>query len=326
LRLGIRCWIMGVAAPTASLGPSVRTRTLVAETRRKRAARGRGVGCGVCASATASGNSSAGREPLAVPRTLGIWRVMRRLGGVTLGLPLSDTRLLGHAAARISCSKNLDSKDYSATGQRGVDGERAVASATTSILHKAPNEKNAPHPTKHRHRSVHTHAAHTGPSRPKRITRLKRHGKVFNFRSGRKGSAARLTVGLVRGSNVGGPGAKWRTRASASHLHRRPRRLTRGPSTRAMAHCKLISRSIWKHGDRFRGQVCCKQHASPTRLWEDSEEAHPPCQCCESHHSLRCHLTRPGRCRMPRCLQRGPTRAIAPSFCALLCVEGRACV
>ena len=148
-------------------GPSVRTRTLVAETRRKRAARGRGVGCGVCASATASGNSSSGREPLAVPRTLGIWGVMRRLGGVTLGLPLSDTRLLGHAAARISCSKNLDSKDYSATGQRGVDGERAVASATTSILHKAPNEKNAPYPNIV-NRSVCTLAAYTSTVTPKR--------------------------------------------------------------------------------------------------------------------------------------------------------------
>ena len=173
------------------------------------------------------------------------------------------------------------------------------------------------------------------PSRPKDATRPKKHGKGFNFRHGREGSAARLMVGLVRGSNVGrlavlgrngGAHGQLEAPPKGSHLHRRPRRLTRGPSTRAMAHCKLISRSIWKHGDRFRGQACCKQHASPTRLWEDSEEAHPPCQCCESHHSLRCHLTRPGRCRMPRCLQRGPTRAIAPSFCALLCAEGRVCV
>jgi hypothetical protein len=107
------------------------------------------------------------REPLAVPRTLGIWGVMRRLGGVTLGLPLSDTRLLGHAAARISCSKNLDSKDYSATGQRGVDGERAVASATTSILHKAPNERNSPYPNIV-NRSVRTLAAYTSTVTPKR--------------------------------------------------------------------------------------------------------------------------------------------------------------
>ena len=66
-------------------------------------------------------------------------------------------------------------------------------------------------------RSVRTLAAHTSTFTPKTTTRLKRHGKIFNFRHGREGSAARLTVGLVRGSNVGGPGAKWRrTRASAS--------------------------------------------------------------------------------------------------------------
>jgi hypothetical protein len=34
----------------------------------------------------------------------------------------------------------------------------------------------------------------------------------------------------------------------------------------------------------LRGQACCKQHASPTWLWD---EAHPPW----SHHSLPCHLT-----------------------------------
>ncbi len=57
--------------------------------------------------------------------------------------------------------------------------------------------------------------------------------------------------------------------ASPSHAHP-----TRGLPTRAMAHCTLISRPIQKHDDRLGGQACCKQHASPTRLWE--EEAHPP--------------------------------------------------
>jgi hypothetical protein len=95
----------GANAACAKRGPSVRTRTLVAETRRERAARGRGVGCGVSTSATASGGNHW--------QCQGRWEFGEHVcGSVTLGLPLSDTRLLGHAAARISCSKNLDSKNY----------------------------------------------------------------------------------------------------------------------------------------------------------------------------------------------------------------------
>ena len=58
--------------------------------------------------------------------------------------------------------------------------------------------------------------------------------------------------------------------ASPSHAHP-----TRGLPTRAMAHCTLISRPIQKHGDRLGGQACCKQHASPTRLWGRSPPTHP---------------------------------------------------
>ena len=86
----------------------------------------------------------------------------------------------------------------------------------------------------------------------------------------------------MRGSNVGCPGATPGPPARNSHLHRRPRLLTLGPSAWAMAHCTLISRSIRKHDNRLGGQACCKQHASPTRLWD---EAHPTVS--RSHHSLR---------------------------------------
>jgi hypothetical protein len=72
------------------------------------------------------------------------------------------------------------------------------------------------------------------------------------------------------------------TQPRNSRLHRRPRMLTLGPSAWAMAHCTLISRSIRKHDNRLGGQACCKQHASPTRLWD---EAHPTVS--RSHHSLR---------------------------------------
>ena len=115
------------------------------------------------------------------------------------GLPLFNTRLLLEpAAARTSCSMIQNSKYYFATGQRGADGKRAVASATTSILRKAPKKKSTPHPDIV-NRSVRTLAAHTGPSRPKDATRPRRHGKFFHFRHGREGLADRLTVGLVRG-------------------------------------------------------------------------------------------------------------------------------
>ena len=46
---------------------------------------------------------------------------MRRLGKCEVGLPLFNTRLLlGPAAAGARCSMVQHSKDYSATGQRGM--------------------------------------------------------------------------------------------------------------------------------------------------------------------------------------------------------------
>jgi hypothetical protein len=44
----------------------------------------------------------------------------------------------------------------------------------------------------------------------------------------------------------------------------------------------------------FREQACCKQHASPTRQWE---EAHPTVS--QSHHSLPCRLIPPGTMQDP---------------------------
>ena len=132
-----------------------------------------------------------------------------------------------------------------------------------------------------------------------------------------------LGEGWQRWRSWGNPGPTRCTQPRNSRLHRRPRVLTRGPSTRAMAHCTLISRPIQKHGDRFRGQACCKQHASPTRLWD---EAHPTVS--RSHHSLRCQLTpRPGRRGMPLCIQLGthPRNSyliLRSTFCS---PEGRVC-
>jgi len=189
--------------------------------------------------------------------------------------------------------------------------------ATTSILHKPPRRKTHPTHSNILIRSVRTLAAHKGASRPKHHAAKEAWESFQHLGMDGRGWACMADGGLGEGwqrwRSWGNPGPTRCTQPRNSRLHRRPRVLTRGPSTRAMAHCTLISRPIQKHGDRFRGQACCKQHASPTRLWE--EEAHPP--CCESHHSLRCHLTRPGRRGIPWCIQWGPTRAIATSFCAL---------
>jgi hypothetical protein len=110
--------------------------------RRKRAVRGRGVGCGV-----STAPLPAATQAHAAHRTLGISRSMRRLG-----LPLFNTRSFwslrppAPAAGRTKTVKIILQQDRGG----GADGERAVASATTSILHKAHNEKNTPHPLKHR--------------------------------------------------------------------------------------------------------------------------------------------------------------------------------
>jgi hypothetical protein len=109
---------------------------------------------------------------------------------------------------------------------------------------------------------------------------------------------------------------------SPSASTRAPRVLTRGPSTRAMAHCTLISRLIQKHDDRLGGQACSKQHASPTRLWD---KAHPIVS--RSHHSLRCHLD-PARddAGCHGASSWGRTRAKAPVLCSIFCLpEGRVC-
>ena len=112
------------------------------------------------------------------------------------------------------------------------------------------------------------------------------------------------------------------TQPRNSRLHRRPRMLTLGPSAWAMAHCTLISRSIRKHDDRLGGQACCKQHASPTRLWD---EAHPTVS--RSHHSLRCQLTpRPGRRGMPLCIQLGTHPGKSPRLVLYLLFARRVCM
>ncbi len=132
---------------------------------------------------------------------------MRRLGSkwgsVMLGCPVQHPFWsLRPPAPAAAWSETL--KIILQQGRGGCGNER-VAPATTSILHKAHNEKNAPPNIVNR--SVRTLAAHTGPSRPKDATWPRRHGKVIHFRHGWEGLADRLTVGLVRGGNVGGPGA-----------------------------------------------------------------------------------------------------------------------
>ena len=135
-------------------------------TRTKHAARGRGA-CPQAPSPAATQQRT--RAPTGSAQHAGNLGSMRRLGKfVALGLPLFNTRLLLEpAAARSSCSMVQNSKYYFATGQRGADGKRAVASATTSILRKAPKKKSAPHPNIV-NRSVRTLAAHASTVTPKR--------------------------------------------------------------------------------------------------------------------------------------------------------------
>ena len=160
LRLGIRCW-MG-AHIVSKPGPLGENQD---PTRTKHAARGRGA----CpASAIASGNSAAhvgthrkhqGRWEFGEHEPFG------EVCGVG-GCPCSTPAPPGACGRPHQLQQSKTVKDHSATGQRGADGKRAVASATTSILRKAPKKKNAPHPNIV-NRSVRTLAAHTGPPRPR---------------------------------------------------------------------------------------------------------------------------------------------------------------
>ena len=151
---------------------------------------------------------------------------MRRLGGEDGVAPVQHPLLLEPAATRTSCSMVQNSKYYSATGQRGADGKRAVASATTSILHKAHNEKNTPM-TQTLSIALSAPSRHTQvPSRPKDATWPRRHGKFFHFRHGREGLAA-------ADSGLGEGWFPWRswgnptrcTQPRSSHLHRMLTRL-----------------------------------------------------------------------------------------------------
>ena len=80
------------------------------------------------------------------------------------------------------------------------------------------------------------------------------------------------------------------TQPRNSHLHRRPRLLTLGPSAWAMAHCTLISRSIQKHDDCLGGRPAANSMLRPRGC--GTKFTHPAVEW--SHHSLRCHLTPPG--------------------------------
>ncbi len=135
LKLGIRCW-MGHAPVIANSkpGPLGENQDPCGEKQEKHAARCRGA-CPQAPSpaATQQRTQRPGRWDFGEHETFGRCGV-----GVA---PVQHPLLLEPAAARASCSMVENSKDYFSTGQRGADGERAVASATTSILRKAPNEK-----------------------------------------------------------------------------------------------------------------------------------------------------------------------------------------
>ena len=156
-------------------------------------------------SATASGNSSAGTTGSAKDAG-NLGNIMRRLGSLWWGLPLFNTRSfwsLRPPAPAAAWSETL--KIILQQGRGGCGDERAGASATTSISHQSPIPGKST-PPKHR-QSLCLHPRGTQDRHTQNTTRPKKHGEVFNFRSGRKGLAARLMVGLVRGSNVGCPGA-----------------------------------------------------------------------------------------------------------------------
>ena len=191
----------------------------------KHAARGRGA----CpASAIASGNSAAhvgthrkhqGRWEFGEHEPFG------EVCGVG-GCPVFNRLLLEPAAARTSCSMVQNSKDDFATGQRGADGKRAVASATTSILRKAPKKKNAPHPPKHR-QSLCPHPRGTCKYRHAQKTPRGLGGMGnFSLKAWTGGvGLAWLTVGLVRGRWGNTPPGGRCTQLRNSRLHRMLTRL-----------------------------------------------------------------------------------------------------
>jgi hypothetical protein len=128
--------------------------------------------------------------------------------------------------------------------------------------------------------------------------------------------AARLMVGLVRGGYLGGPGAILRIKASTSHLHRRPRMLTLGPSAWAMAHCTLISRSIQRHDDRLGGRPAANSMPRPRGCC-----THPaPLFAVQSH----CRLTPPGTMQDATAHPVGDAPGQQPPTCALsfVCHKG----
>ena len=118
-----------------------------------------------------------------------------------------------------------------------------------------------------------------------------------------------LTVGLVRG--------RWGNTPPGAHNSGTPVSIACSPDS-GFAHTGHGSLHVdfkanteaWRS---FRGGRPAAN--SMHRPRGCGEEAHPPTL---DHHSLRCQLTpRPGRRGIPWCIQWGPTRAIATSFCAL---------
>jgi hypothetical protein len=92
--------------------------------------------------------------------TFGRWEFQHRL-------------LLEPAAARTSCSMVQNIKCIFATGHRGADGERAVALATTSILHKAFKKKT----TQTSSIALSAPLRHTQDLHAQETARPKKHGK-----------------------------------------------------------------------------------------------------------------------------------------------------
>jgi hypothetical protein len=110
------------------------------------------------------------------------------------------------------------------------------------------------------------------------------------------------------------------TQPRNSHLHRRPRMLTLGPSAWAMAHCTLISRSIQKHDDRLGGRPAANSMPRPRGC--GTKPTHPGATTL--WQSLRCHLTPPGTMQDATAHQVGDAPGRKPPSCALsfVCQKG----
>ena len=146
-----------------------------------------------------------------------------------------------------------------------------MASATTKQLAQVPIVSREKRPDPSNNAAARGPCPH--PHNPHRPVTPKTHAgqetlKMLSLRRGRDGVGRMADSGQP--TKMCAHGARGLTLARNSPCPLASAHAPEAGLPRGYGSLHIAYRSIWKHDDRLGEQACCKQHALPTRLWDEA--------------------------------------------------------